>query len=277
MTLTPPIGYFGSKIRMAPEIVDLLPGHRGYIEPFAGSLSVLLAKPPVQMEVVNDLDRDLMTFWQVLRDRPEDLIRACRLTPHSRAEYAACWPIVGEIDDLERARRVWVKLSHGRNGTLRPTGWRNQESPTGRSSSVPRSMQGFVARMEAVASRLTEVTLECLPALEIIERYGRAQTSMLYVDPPYLLDTRGANYRHEMGEQEQHRELARALASCKATVVLSGYPHPLYDEDLYAGWDRIEIAAATGQNADAGWQERTEVLWCNRRLRRDDPLFEVAS
>jgi DNA adenine methylase len=42
----PPLGYFGSKVRVAPRIIDLLPAHCGYIEPYCGSLSVLLAKPP---------------------------------------------------------------------------------------------------------------------------------------------------------------------------------------------------------------------------------------
>jgi hypothetical protein len=51
----------------------LLPEHTHYVEPFAGSLAVLLAKPRSKMETVNDLDQDLMTFWRVLRDRPDEL------------------------------------------------------------------------------------------------------------------------------------------------------------------------------------------------------------
>lgn len=90
--LTPPIGYFGSKVKVAPRIVDLLPPHRGYVEPYAGSPSVLLAKMPAPFEVVNDIDQDLVTFWRVLRDQPEDLTRVCSLTPHSRVECAAAWP-----------------------------------------------------------------------------------------------------------------------------------------------------------------------------------------
>ena len=103
---TPPFGYFGSKVKIARQIVALMPEHSGYIEPFAGSLSVLLAKPAVGLEVVNDLDGDLMTFWRMLRDQPEELVRICSLTPHSRSEYDASWPIPSDVPDLERARRV---------------------------------------------------------------------------------------------------------------------------------------------------------------------------
>src|SRR5690349_9058411 len=65
----PPFPYYGGKMSTAAEIVDLLPEHRHYVEPYAGSLSVLLAKAPAPFETVNDLHAELMTFWRVLRDR----------------------------------------------------------------------------------------------------------------------------------------------------------------------------------------------------------------
>jgi DNA adenine methylase len=75
----PPIPYFGGKITLGPEIAGLLPPHLHYVEPYCGSLAVLLAKPPAAMETVNDLDRALVTFWRVLRERPEELARAAAL------------------------------------------------------------------------------------------------------------------------------------------------------------------------------------------------------
>ncbi len=59
MTQAPPFAYYGGKTSVAERIVDLLPPHRHYVEPFAGGLSVLLAKPRAQFETVNDLDEDL--------------------------------------------------------------------------------------------------------------------------------------------------------------------------------------------------------------------------
>jgi DNA adenine methylase len=268
--IRPPIGYFGSKTRVAPRLVDLMPAHRGYVEPYCGSLAVLLAKPrPSSFEVVNDLDEHLMTFWRVLREQEEQLERACALTPHSRSEYDAAWPIPDGLDDLERARRVWCKLAQGRSGSLRATGWRYHEAPSGRSSSMPRTMRGYVRRFAAVAERLANVTLECRPAFDVIERYGRDPSTLLYVDPPYLYDVRGGwgVYRLEAGKLDHHQALLELLSGCKAAVMLSGYPHRVYEQAL-AGWDRAELKAGTGQNTDAGWQERTEVVWCNRELSR---------
>ncbi len=76
----PPVPYFGSKQRLAPWIVSLMPAHRVYVEPFGGSAAVLLTKAPSEIEILNDIDGDLVCFFRVLRDRPDELIRACELT-----------------------------------------------------------------------------------------------------------------------------------------------------------------------------------------------------
>jgi DNA adenine methylase len=235
-----------------------------YVEPYAGGLSVLLAKQQSPMETVNDLDGDLMLFWRILRDRPEELIRACALTPHGRAEMLAAHEVA--TDELEQARRVWVRLSQSLGGQLRKNGWRHYVNPGAKGGfGMPSYLDGYVNRMAAVAERLHAVSLECMAALNVIAKYGRHEQVLLYVDPPYLGTTREATtrYRHEMKTEEQHRELAAVLARCAAAVVLSGYDSPLYAE-LYPGWHRYELITSTG-NA-AGDKARTEVLWSNRRL-----------
>ena len=272
--MKPPIAYYGAKVTIGGQIASLLPPHEHYVEPFAGSLAVLLAKTPSRMETVNDLDGDLMTFWRVLRDRPADLERACALTPHGRLEHLEAYaPVPADHLDpqLELSRRVWVRLSQGRAGTLRRTGWRFYIDPAGSSTSMPGYLAGYVNRMAAAAERLAKVSLEARPALELIEAYGQHPNVLLYVDPPYLGSTRSRNYRHEMSSDAEHCELAAALEACRATVVLSGYDSPLYLE-AYDGWHRHEIATATGQAHQ--WSARTEVLWSNRPFpRAQEGLF----
>lgn len=261
--LKSPVPYFGSKQRVADWIVGLLPDHDHYVEPFAGGLSVLLAKQPSRLETVNDLDGELVTFWRILRDRPAALIRACALTPHSRAEHDAAYEDAPG-DDLETARRVWVRLTQGRGGTLRRTGFRQYIDPAGTATSMPGCLDGYVDRLASAAERLHAVSLEAAPALDVIAKYGQHEGVLLYVDPPYLGSTRSfANYRHEMRGEEQHRELAAALRDCRAAVVLSGYDSALYLE-LFDGWHRYEQASMTGNAKTA--KARVEVLWANRPL-----------
>jgi DNA adenine methylase len=212
----------------------------------------------------------------VLRDDALELERVCALTPHSRAEYEAARNTdLTTVDDLERARLVWVCLTQGRGGTLdRQTGWRHYQDPKSSSTGMPRYLAGYVSRFAPVADRLASVSLECRPALELVEAYGRHERVLLYVDPPYLGSTRVRNYRHEMSGEVEHRELAKALEACQSAVILSGYPSPLYDE-LYAGWHRVEIEAHTGQSG-VGFRERTEVLWANRPFPNGMPsLFDL--
>lgn len=265
--LRPPFIYYGGKQRTACSIADLLPAHTHYVEPFAGSLAVLLAKDKTKLETINDLDGDLMLFWTALRDRPDELARACALTPHSRAERDLARQRPEDLDELERARRVWVCLTQGRTGTLRNTGWRFDSSDEA-STSMPGRLRGYLARLESVAERIAAVSLECRPALDVIAAYGRKRRTLLYVDPPYLGSVRARNYRHEMRDEAEHRELAAALHDCVATVVVSGYASELYDRELFADWYRHEFPAATTQGGT--WGARTEVLWSNRPLNIPD-------
>lgn len=272
--MKPPFPYFGGKQINAARISALPPEHGHYVEPYCGSLAVLLAKPESAMETVNDLDQALRTFWRVLRERPDDLARHCALTPHSLAEFRDAEDVDAPCDELEQARRVWVRLTQGRAGTLCGTGWRHFVKPTG-SFGMPDYLDSYVARMAAAAERLHHVPLECRPALEVIAWYGRSPDVLLYADPPYLKSTRTSGaYRHEMTEAD-HRDLAAGLRDAKASVVLSGYPSALYDAELYADWHRMEFESGTGQNAET-WGNRTEVLWSNRPFPLAQPaLFDL--
>lgn len=276
--IAPPFPYFGGKQRIADKIVALFPAHEHYVEPFAGGLSVLMAKKRSRMETVNDLDGDLMTFWQVLREQPEALARACALTPHARVEHQIARDREG-VSELERARRVWVALSQGRAGQLVRTGWRYYiDAGASPSMGMPGYLAAYVDRMAAASERLHHVSLECRPALEVITAYGAAPSTLLYVDPPYLGGARGStySYQHEMRGEDAHRELAEALLSVAATVVLSGYHSPLYDA-MYGRWHQYEIRAHTNQgnhSANVTTNARVEVVWSNRPLATTPTLEE---
>jgi DNA adenine methylase len=268
--VNPPFAYYGGKTGMAPRIVDLMPEHRVYIEPFAGSLAVLFAKPPSTHEIVNDLDNSVVTFFRVLREHYEDLERVCALTPHARSEYAVA-DLSSELDDLERARRFWVRVNQSFGKTAgRQTGW---SVTTARTQSVPMSVLNRIGRFAAVADRLARVSIECCDAAGLVARLATADT-LIYADPPYLAETRRGrdrrrpkDYGHDMGHVDEHRVLAEVLRSTAATVILSGYPSPLYEE-LYGDWWSIEVpvtvhssnAARTARGA------RVERLWSNRDL-----------
>ena len=97
MTLAAPFPYFGGKRRAAPRIWEALGDPSGYVEPFAGSAAVLLARPPFtgrRVETLNDADGWLVNTW-----------RAIQLSPD--AVGAAAWGPVAEID--YHARLAWLQ------------------------------------------------------------------------------------------------------------------------------------------------------------------------
>lgn len=256
----PPFAYYGGKTTLAPQIAAMLPAHEHYVEPFAGSLAVLLAKKPSQAETVNDLDGDLMTFWRVLRDRPDELERVCALTPHSRAELTVAKDLDVE-DDLERARRVFVRLTQSRAHSMKQTGWKFIKAvfPP---DPMPRYRDAYASRIVNVASRLTAVSLECRDALDLIRDYGTEPSVCIYADPPYVGSTRATNYGIEMTTDAQHEAFSQVCHDAKASVVISGYDSDLY-AGLFNGWHRHEIKAASTLSGDT---DRVEVLWANRPL-----------
>ena len=261
-TLKTPFEYYGGKAHLAPKIAALLPPHDHYVEPFAGGLSVLLAKEPSLAETVNDLDGDLVTFWRVLRDQPEELERVCALTPHSVEELVRAADRNG-VSDLEVARRVFVVLTQGREHSLTTSGaggWRRHVKSSGRTP-IPRVLSAQSGRISAVAERIAGVSIENDDALNIIRRFGREPSVCIYADPPYLGETRGTGggYGIDQKEEDFHRDFAAACKEAKASVVISGYDSALY-ADLFAGWERMEMSTRPTQSGD----RKMEVLWSNR-------------
>lgn len=267
--MRPPFAYYGGKIGLAGEIVRLMPAHRVYIEPFLGSGAVLFAKPPSRIEIVNDLDDRVVTFFRVLRDRPEDLELACRLTPYARGEWETAE--APTEDDVEIARRFWCRVTQSFGKTAgTSTGW---SVTTARSQSVARTARSQLGRFRAVADRLASVVIERCDAADLVARLATPD-SVVYCDPPYVARTRRrgrgsrySDYRVDMGDEDAHRRLADVLRATPATVLLSGYHGPLYDE-LYGDWWRTEWRVhAHSSNAVAPSRDgRVEVLWSNRDL-----------
>lgn len=265
-----PISYFGGKAWLADRLAGSFPPHRHYIEVCGGSLAVLLAKPRSRQETVNDLDGCLMTFWRVLRDRPDELERVCFLTPHSRAERELAYAFPTGLDDLEVARRVFVALTQGRSGSITRTGWRHNAAPT--STPMPITLQRHAGRIAAAAKRIQNVSLECRPATEMVSAYGGDRQNLLYIDPPYVVDRgirRGGEYRVEMRSAAEHRKLLELCLDVDAAVVISGYGSQVYNETL-ADWYRYEIETSTQQGTGDG--ARVEVVWANRPLTWEIPL-----
>jgi len=253
----PVLRWHGGKWLLAPWIITHLPPHRIYVEPFGGAASVLLRKPRSQGEVWNDLDGDLVNLFRVLRS-PEApaLIEALRLTPFARDEFTGAY-LASDVP-VERARRMIVRsfMGFGSNSVHRLSGFRSNGI---RAGTLPQhNWASYPDALATIVERFAGVVVESRDAIELMAQQDR-RDALFYVDPPYVFDTRGdgaADYAHEL-DDAGHAALLGALRGLAGMVVLSGYPHVLY-EALLPDWRRVERTAL----AD-GARERTEVLWIN--------------
>jgi len=257
-------GWYGGKFSHLEWLLPLLPATDQYCEPFSGSGAVLLNRPPSNVETYNDIDGEVVNFFQILRDKPDDLTRAIALTPFSREEFHLA--ISGSTKGkpkLERARQFYVRARQARTGLAQTATlgrWANckNTSRAGMSGVVSRWLGG-VDGLSEIAERLLRVQIENRPALDLLRLYD-APGTMFYCDPPYLHETRGDSkaYGFEMNESE-HRELAVALRECKGKVAISGYRCTLMDK-LYKGWRRFD---APEKFCHSIKKLRQECLWMN--------------
>ncbi|HEV2530934.1 DNA adenine methylase [Phenylobacterium sp.] len=267
MTCTrPALRYMGGKWRLAPRIIQRMPPHRTYLEPYGGAASVLLRKPRAFREIYNDLDGEVVNLFRVLRDRcaGAELARLIELTPWARAEFEESYL---EVEDpIERARRTMVRSFMGFGSTAvalrRRTGFRALSEREGKPPQG--DWMGMPAAIAQISERLSGVVIENKPAMDLMAAVDGPET-LIFADPPYVHATRSKKrihgslehaYAHEMTDA-QHAELLAWLAGCGSMVMLSGYRTDLYDEKL-KGWERCEVAAHAH-----GGRPRTECLWIN--------------
>jgi DNA adenine methylase len=257
----PVMRYHGGKWRLAPWIISHFPPHTRYVEPYGGGASVLMRKPRADCEVYNDLDAEIVNVFRVLRDpsTAELLRRATTLTPYARAEHNLSY--LPTDDPVEQARRTLFRAYSSYSGaSKRMTGMRPTLGARGNRPEL--DWRGWPSNVALFCDRLSTVQIDCTDALALMLKYDRADT-LFYVDPPYPHSTRTMvtneshfHYAVEMTD-DGHRDLAVLLCSLAGAVVLSGYACPLYDEELYPGWERKQ---KTGVRAN-GNADRTEVLW----------------
>lgn len=94
-------------------------------------------------------------------------------------------------------------------------------------------------------------------AHQFLSSYTYGGRELVYCDPPYLLRTRSSTRRYRFEYQEQdHIELLKILKRLPCSVILSGYPSTLYDEQL-TDWNTIELQVMNQGGV------RTEKIWYN--------------
>jgi len=278
--LTPPLKWHGGKSYLADWIIDLMPRHLHYVEPFGGGLAVLLAKNPFDQrhqwseksfekgisEVVNDLNRELMNFWKVLQDE-ESFRRFQRIveaTPFAQPQWhdAGTRMLPRHELDIEAAVAFFVRCRQSRAGGFKVFATLSRNRTRRCMNEQASAWLGSIEGLADVHDRLKRVVVLCDNAVKVIKQQDGERT-LFYLDPPYVHNTRSTTdaYQCEMDESA-HNELLSTSQQCHGRVMLSGYPNELYDRALHS-WNRHDREIDNKVSGGASKRVMTESLWCN--------------
>ena len=215
--------YPGSKWNIAPRLVELIPEHHSYVEPFFGSGAVLFNKPVSDIETINDLDHDVVNIFRCIQEDADRLARMVMTTPFSREKYEDtykldAWELMMPDEPYHKALRFLIQCwqGHGFRTNGSKVGWKNDVQ-------------------------------------------GRERAYALwnwYRLPEWIIDIAGKQYKHEMTDAD-HEELLKALLQSKAKIMISGYESEMYN-DYLNGWKKKQFSSC----AEHG-KARTETVWMN--------------
>ena len=261
--LNSPFKWVGGKSRLRKYVIKLLPEHTCYLELFAGAAWVLFGKPLSDVEIINDIDQDLVTFFRVVREKPEELISSFAWELVSRAEFERLAELnPAELTDVQRAHRFYYLIMAGWGGELNYPRFQTSITDGGHGNRLIGALTTLRQRLEPVHERLKTVIIENLDWQNCFERYDRPGTVM-YVDPPYPGNK--CNYAHNMRGWPEHHLLAECLKNAKCRWILSSYDIPEM-HTLFSHYFILAVQSASGMNTKKNGTSRTlnrEVLITN--------------
>jgi DNA adenine methylase len=191
--------YPGGKGTVYHKIINLMPPHEVYIEPFLGGAAIMRRKLPAQLNIGIDLDPNAPKLVLSPAGAPELEISAAG----------------SQNGDPRRRRAPDLALAdpHARNGA-----------------------EDLHARNGAPVPRFHFVHGN---GIDFIACYPYTGKELIYCDPPYLMSTRSGKklYRCEMPDVD-HRRLLRVLQELPTRIMISGYWSEMYAEELKT-WNSI--------------------------------------
>jgi len=261
-----PFGYFGSKNKIALQLCSELPPHNCWVEAFCGSAALTLRKNPAPIEVLNDIDNEIVNFFNQLRNNHWALCEAIELTPYAEEELNMARIHIEGLSDLERARRFLVQSMMAINGLFGEAkggfSYSDSYSRNGHDARVNR-WNNLPERLKLVVSRLKNVRIENKDALKLLQKYKNRPATLVYLDPPYLGD-RTNGYNKDANDESFHKKLLEFSNDAKCMIFISGYENELYDSILTEeiGWEKRTIETST-KDSKGNSHHRTEVVWMN--------------
>ena len=267
------IKYFGGKSYLKTKLKDYVPAHTTRLSRFFGAGSFELSlEPNGTREVYNDIYKVLVNFYRVLQSKDlfEKFARLVELTPFADFEFEKSklqleFTHFSEefgMDSIELAWAFFVsnRLSRGGSG-------QDFATPTKRlRRNINENVSAYLSAVDGLYDlheRIRYCELRSMDFRSFIEKYD-TEDAWMYLDPPYLKETRVAGeYLYEMSEAD-HIELLELLKDVKCKFMLSGYDNPIYDDySNRLGWTKAEFEVSKSSSSSKTKPKANEVIWMN--------------
>lgn len=209
---------------------------------------MLFRKPESEVEVINDINRDLVTFYRCIQYHLEEFVRYFKWALISRDEFNRLKRVNPDtLTDIQRSARFYYLQQMCFGGKI--TG------PTF-GCAATRGPKLNLLRIEEILSaahlRLARVYVECLTYTEIIDRYDK-QDTFFYLDPPYW-DCEDY-YGKGIFNRDDFAQLAAQLGNVQGKFILSLNDTPGVRE-TFSTFDfedvTVTYSCSKGKNLKAG-------------------------
>ena len=262
--MAPGIRWNGSKNKIASWVVQHIPKHKIYVEPFGGGGAVLFNKKKSKTEIYNDVDKHIVNVFRVLRDKSDEIHRLLSFTEKSQYVTEQVVEILKrnfEIPDVEIAWATLIKITYSidRNPSTEKYYFLRTDNT--------RSLYGKIRVFEFFMERLKSVAITNEDAFNLINSDTlNKPNALFYLDPPYL-NTKQDGYK-EQWDIDKHEQLLDTLAKKKFKFLLSSYDNDLYinwanEHNFYIDYNEVKINNALSGSHN---MKRREVLIYNYDL-----------
>ena len=213
MMLKPPISRMGGKSKLRKTIISMLPEHVCYVELFFGAGWVYFGKQPAKVEVINDIDKELINLFRMIKYHAPEVERMLQYDFSGRdmfEEYKN--ESIGNLTEINRAVRFLYLITQSFASKCGNYGYGTNTKP---------GQQIFYAEtLKNLKERLSNTYVENLSFEKIIDKYDREYTCF-FADPPYFGT---AGYGNDFGEKE-HLLLRDKLSNIKGKFILTINDH----------------------------------------------------
>lgn len=239
----PPFPYAGGKRRLLKYILPLIPKHHKYIEPFAGGLAVFLNKKPSPVEVVNDINKEVATFYRYVQYHCPTLLEELEGYLHSRETFNLLLKNTGHTE-LQGVVR-WFLLKVASFSGFGDHYGRDKDTFRGY------NRERHIPLIKELKDRLNHAYIESKDWEEVV-RFFDAEDAFTYFDPPYCTGDSGI---YDAFSEFDMTRVRNRLDVMKGKWLLSCDNSPICRE-IFEGfkWIEIPIKYSAGTNTS----ERTE-------------------